>query len=103
MHAAGTAGAVVAIGDCGGSQGVPFYGAACVDGSCGAIVTDSGVTISDASVNANDASGIPFYGGACVDGSCIPPADAAKDAPDASTDSGTDSWDAAASDAGDEE
>jgi hypothetical protein len=103
MHAAGTAGAVVAIGNCGGSEthATPFYGAACIDGSCGVTITDSGT---DTGFDANDANPIVFYGAPpCIeDGSCFPPHDAGIDAPDASTDGGEDYGDAVTSDAGDD-
>jgi hypothetical protein len=80
MHAAGAAGAVVAIGDCGGSE-TPFYGAACIDGSCGVTVTDSGVDGNDSGVDANDANIVVFYGAPCIDGSCLPPEDGGGDGP----------------------
>ena len=71
MHAAGAAGAVVAISDCGSeTRSVAFYGAPCIDGSCGVTVTDSGA---DA---ANDVNSGVFYGAPCIDGSCLPPEDA---------------------------
>jgi hypothetical protein len=77
MHAAGAAGAVVAIGDCGGQEtrSAPFYGVACIDGSCNVVVTDSGA-------DANDANATVFYGAPCFDGSCLPPEDASSDGPD---------------------
>jgi hypothetical protein len=83
MHAAGAAGAVVAIGDCGGQEthSTAFYGAACLDGSCVAM-TDSGAD----AINANDANGTVFYGAACLDGSCLPPQDAGSGGPDAPAD-----------------
>jgi hypothetical protein len=104
IHAAGAAGAVVAISDCGltDARGSAFYGAACIDtdGSCGVTITDSGA---DSGIYVNDANPIAFYGGApCLDGSCFPPEDASVDAPDASTDGGEDSADAVTSDAGDD-
>lgn len=54
MHAAGAAGAVVAIADCSSSPPQPFYGGACVGGSC--IVTDAGADgAADAGEEAADA------------------------------------------------
>jgi hypothetical protein len=102
MHAAGAAGAIVAIGDCGSAsepRAVFFYGAACIDGSCGVIVTDSGVDANDANF-ANDTNIGIFYGAPCIDGSCLPPEDTGTGAPDASTDSEADSGDAVTSDTG---
>lgn len=94
MHAAGAAGAVVAIGDCGGEthQSTAFYGAACIDNDCGVTVVDSGM-------DANDASTGVFYGAPCIDGSCLPPPeDAGTGEADASADAGGDVADAPGSD-----
>jgi hypothetical protein len=88
MHAAGAAGALVSISDCSSQpQSTAFYGAACLDGSCGVVVTDSGV-------DANDANATVFYGSPCLDGSCLPPQDTGSDAPEASADAGEDVEDA---------
>lgn len=94
MHAAGAAGAVVAIGDCGGQEtrSVAFYGAACIDNDCGVTVVDSGM-------DANDASTGVFYGAPCIDGSCLPPPeDAGAGEAEASSDAGGDVTDAPTSD-----
>jgi hypothetical protein len=91
MHAAGAAGAVVAIGDCGGEthQSTAFYGAACIDNDCGVTVVDSGA----------DVNGSVFYGAPCIDGSCLPPPeDAGSGEADASADADGDVADAPTSD-----
>jgi hypothetical protein len=105
MHAAGAAGAVVAIADC-SSSGTPgttvFYGAACVDGSC-VTITDAGATdagATDAGADAYDANGAVFYGAPCLDGSCLPSEDAGGDAqPEASQDASANGGDAGSADA----
>jgi hypothetical protein len=93
LHAAGAAGAVVAISDCSSdARSVAFYGAACIDGSCN-VVTDSGA-------DATDANPTVFYGAPCLDGSCLPPQDAGDaGSPEASVDAAEEAGDAGASDA----
>lgn len=95
MHAAGAAGAVVAIADCSSSgnvRDVAFYGAACVDGSC--------ITTMDAGEDAYDANTSVFYGAACPEGSCLPPVEAGNDAPaDVAPDAGEDAADGGGGDA----
>lgn len=90
MHAAGAAGAVVALADCSSGsspRAVAFYGAACLDdGGCGAIV-DSGGGDGGATVDAQDGSTAVFYGAPCLDASCVVP-EAGGDAP--SPDAGAD-------------
>ena len=95
MHAAGAAGAIVAITDCSSNGNTTvFYGAACVDGSC-ITVTDAG-----AGADAYDANTTVFYGAACPDGSCLPPVEAGGDGqPDAAGDASTDAGDARSTDA----
>lgn len=91
LQAAGAAGAVVAIGDCGGQEtrSVAFYGAACIDNDCGVTVVDSGADV-------NDAYPSVFYGAPCIDGSCLPPpedsgaGDSGAGDADASADAGAD-------------
>ncbi|HEX8792373.1 MAG TPA: hypothetical protein VF765_15570 [Polyangiaceae bacterium] len=94
MHAAGAAGAVVAISDCGSeTRSTAFYGAPCIDGSCGVTVTDSGA---DAASDVN--SGV-FYGAPCVDGSCLPPEEAGStDASGDAAEAGGDAAEAGADD-----
>jgi hypothetical protein len=93
LQAAGAAGAVVAIGDCGGQEtrNVAFYGAACIDDDCGVTVVDSGADV-------NDAYPSVFYGSPCIDGSCLPPEDAGTGEGDAPADAGGDVADAPTSD-----
>jgi hypothetical protein len=88
MHAAGAAGAIVAISDCGQENPIqPFYGGSCVGDQCGVVMTDSGA-------DANDANGTVFYGAPCLDGSCLPPQDAGTDGSEASGDASEDVEDA---------
>jgi len=97
MHAAGAAGAIVAISDCGGqeSPNQPFYGGSCVEGQCGVVMTDSGA-------DANDANNTVFYGAPCLDGSCVF-GEAGADGSEASADASEDVEDAGISDgAGDD-
>ncbi len=83
MHAAGAAGAIVAISDCGGQESPQaFYGAPCVEGQCGVAITDSGA-------DANDANSTVFYGAPCLDGSCVF-GDAGTDGSDTSADASED-------------
>jgi hypothetical protein len=59
MHAAGAAGAVVALGDCTYQTGTPAYGVPCTPDVCAPVYEDSGAdtsTAADGSEAASDAS-----------------------------------------------
>jgi hypothetical protein len=95
MHAAGAAGAVVAIADCsstGNTNTNVFYGAVCVGDAC--------TIITDAEADAYDANTAVFYGAACPDGSCFPGPDAGGESEAAaSPDAGGNGGDAGSTDA----
>jgi hypothetical protein len=100
LHAAGAAGAVVALADCsstGNTRTTAFYGASCTGDAC-VQQEDSGVA--DSSYMDTWGTGI-FYGAACVDGSCNPPdTGSAIDAPTDSRSANPEAGEAGESDAG---
>jgi hypothetical protein len=73
MHAAGATGAAVVLADC-SSNAVPFYGGACVGGTCQ--VADAGTDATDAAVW--DGNNMVFYGAPCLDACGVTPEDSSS-------------------------
>ncbi|HEY5242624.1 MAG TPA: hypothetical protein VIJ22_14190 [Polyangiaceae bacterium] len=87
LHAAGAAGAIASLNDCGGGERTEaFYGAPCIEvdgGACSVITLDAGSDALDAGYDAG-AIGV-FYGGSCVGSDCPDASPAPTDGGDAST------------------
>jgi hypothetical protein len=102
LHAAGAAGAIVTLNDCGtGTSVEAFYGAPCIDGSCN-YTYDAGQDGAAWDGATGDEAVEVFYGGSCLDACGVLP-DAGPDGKsgaDASSDAGDGSSAADAGDAG---
>jgi hypothetical protein len=94
MHAAGATGAAVVLADCSSTNAVPFYGAACVGGTCQ--VADASADAADAAVW--DGNNTVFYGAPCLDACGVTPEDSggaetSTDASEEAADAGSDAAD----------
>ncbi len=102
LHAAGAAGAIASLNECGGGErSEAFYGAPCIEvdgGACNVITLDAGSDVRDAGYDTG-AVGV-FYGGPCIGGNCPDASPIPTDGGDASTldATGGDAGDAQASD-----